>query len=415
MPQETVTLFAEKRIVLAVTGSIASYKAVDLASKLTQAGAQVDVVMTDAAREFVTPLTFQSVTGRPVYTDLWQADSSGGLATHIAHVGLGEGTDLIVIAPATAQTMAKLAGGFADNLVTITALAARCPVMIAPAMDGGMYEHSATQANLRTLLERGVLVVEPEIGRFASGLVGSGRLPETSTLIGHIRRALGKQGGALVGRKVVVTAGGTSEPLDPVRYITNRSSGKQGYALAQAAIDAGADVVLISTTKHLHTPTGAQVVEVESARAMLDAVLEHTRDADVLVMAAAVADFRPEQIAEQKIKKSDDDTGLTVKLARNPDILLAVKERRQKIGFPRVAVGFAAESENLLANAKSKLERKGLELLVANDISAKDAGFGVDTNRVTILDAGGGQQSIDLASKARVSEVILERVARLLE
>lgn len=414
MSQNSIALLTDKRILLAVTGSIASYKAVDLASKLTQAGAQVDVLMTDAAREFVTPLTFQSVTGRPVYTDLWQADSSGGLPTHIAHVGLGEGADLMIVAPATAHTLAKLAGGLADNIVTVTALAARCPILVAPAMDGGMYEHPATQANLHKLQSWGVTVIEPETGRFASGLVGRGRLPETATLIGHIRRALGKNNGALVGRKVVVTAGGTSEPLDPVRYITNRSSGKQGYALAQAALDAGADVVLISAAHHLPTPTGVALVSVESARAMLEAVLTHTREADVLIMAAAVADFRPEQVADQKIKKKDDDeSGLTLRLARNPDILLAVKEQRQTTGHPRVAVGFAAESENLLANAQSKLERKGLDLLVANDISAPDAGFAVDTNRVTILDAGGGQQALDLASKAQISEAIIARIASL--
>ncbi len=415
MSQTQITLLANKRILLAVTGSIASYKAVDLASKLTQAGALVDVLMTDAAHEFVTPLTFQSVTGRPVYTNLWQADNSGGLPTHIAHVGLGEGAHLMVIAPATAQTIAKLAGGFADNLVTVTALAARCPILLAPAMDGGMYEHPATQANLQTLQTRGVHIIEPESGRFASGLIGRGRLPETHTLIGHIRRVVGKNMGALAGRKVVVTAGGTSEPLDPVRYITNRSSGKQGYALAQAAVDAGANVVLISATQNLPTPIGLELVPVESARAMLEAVLTHTHKADVLIMAAAVADFRPEEVADQKIKKKDDDeSGLTIKLARNPDILLAVKDQRQSNGQPRVVVGFAAESENLLSNARHKLERKGLDLLVANDISAEDAGFAVDTNRVTILDAGGGQQALGLTSKARVSEAIIERIVTIL-
>lgn len=415
MSQTQITLLANKRILLAVTGSIASYKAVDLASKLTQAGALVDVLMTDAAHEFVTPLTFQSVTGRPVYTNLWQADNSGGLPTHIAHVGLGEGAHLMVIAPATAQTIAKLAGGFADNLVTVTALAARCPILLAPAMDGGMYEHPATQANLQTLQTRGVHIIEPESGRFASGLIGRGRLPETPTLIGHIRRVVGKNMGALAGRKVVVTAGGTSEPLDPVRYITNRSSGKQGYALAQAAVDAGANVVLISATQNLPTPIGLELVPVESARAMLEAVLTHTHKADVLIMAAAVADFRPEEVADQKIKKKDDDeSGLTIKLARNPDILLAVKDQRQSNGQPRVVVGFAAESENLLSNARHKLERKGLDLLVANDISAEDAGFAVDTNRVTILDAGGGQQALGLTSKARVSEAIIERIVTIL-
>src|SRR5690606_8273115 len=256
---EKITLLENKRIILGVTGSIAVYKAVDLASKLTQAGAQVDVIMTDAAQRFVTPLAFQSVTGRPVYTDLWQADSSGGLPTHIAHVGLGEGADLLVIAPITAQTMAKLAHGLADNLLTVTTLAARCPTLIAPAMDGGMYQHPATQANLAALQLHGVDVVEPEEGRFASGLVGKGRLPETATLIGHIRRVLARTG-SLAGRRVVVTAGGTVEPIDPVRYLTNRSSGKQGYALAQAALDAGAEVTLITSAQGLAQPVDARIV-----------------------------------------------------------------------------------------------------------------------------------------------------------
>ncbi|HLV34880.1 MAG TPA: bifunctional phosphopantothenoylcysteine decarboxylase/phosphopantothenate--cysteine ligase CoaBC [Spirillospora sp.] len=410
---EKITLLENKRIILGVTGSIAVYKAVDLASKLTQAGAQVDVIMTDAAQRFVTPLAFQSVTGRPVYTDLWQADSSGGLPTHIAHVGLGEGADLLVIAPITAQTMAKLAHGLADNLLTVTTLAARCPTLIAPAMDGGMYQHPATQANLAALQLHGVDVVEPEEGRFASGLVGKGRLPETATLIGHIRRVLARTG-SLAGRRVVVTAGGTVEPIDPVRYLTNRSSGKQGYALAQAALDAGAEVTLITSAQGLAQPVDARIVPVGSAHELLDAVRQAIQGADALLMAAAVADFRPAQAAEQKIKKQDEDSGLTLELVRNPDILLEVQRQRAHTGWPRVVVGFAAESENLLANAQDKLKRKGMDLLVANDISATDAGFTVDTNRVTILDASGGQQPLELMSKTAVSEIIIDRVAALL-
>ena len=413
MPQERISLLNDKRIILGVTGSIAAYKAVDLASKLTQAGALVDVVMTDAAQQFVTPLTFQAVTGRPVYNDLWQADNSGGLPTHIAHVGLGEGADLLVIAPATAQTLAKLAHGLADNLLTVTSLAARCPLLIAPAMDGGMYDHAATQANLEALVKRGAMLIEPEEGRFASGLVGKGRLPETPTLLGHIRQALARDG-VLAGRGVVVTAGGTQEALDPVRYLTNRSSGKQGYALAQAALDAGAEVKLVSAAQGLPTPVGATLIPVESAQEMQAAVLTASSVADVLVMAAAVADFRPAQVAEQKIKKGENDDGLALDLARNPDILLSVKAQRETTGRPLVVVGFAAESENLLENAQSKLERKGLDLLIANDISADDAGFAVDTNRVTILSAHDAPQSLDLMSKTQVSEIVVQRVAGLL-
>ena len=410
MAQETITLLQNKRILLAVTGSIAAYKAVDLASKLTQAGADVDVIMTESAERFVTPLTFQAITGRPVYTNLWQTDSSGGLPTHIAHVGLAEGASLLVVAPATANTLAKLAHGLADDLLSVTALAARCPVVLAPAMDGGMYDHPATQANLASLRGQGAIIIEPETGRFASGLVGKGRLPETSTLIGHIRLALAKTG-ALAGKRVVVTAGGTREPIDPVRFITNRSSGKQGYALAQAALDAGAAVTLI-TASDLPLPAGVNGIPVASAAEMQQAVLEHITKADALLMAAAVADFRPKDRASQKIKKKDDsEEAPVITLARTPDILMSVKEQRAAQGTPRIVVGFAAESEHLLAHARAKLERKGLDFLIANDITAADAGFEVDTNRVVILGADGSQTPLALATKTRIAEAIIERVA----
>lgn len=416
---EKVSLLQNKRIILAATGSIAVYKAVDLASKLTQAGAEVDVIMSEAAQKFVTPLTFQAVTGRPVYTSMWQTDSSGGLPTHIAHVGLGEGADLIAVVPATANTIAKLAQGRADDLLTVTALAARCPLLIAPAMDGAMYEHPATQANLETLVERGAYLIEPEEGRFASGLIGKGRLPETPTLIGHIRRLLGFNG-SLSGRKVVVTAGPTRESFDPVRFISNHSSGKQGYALAQAAIDAGAEVTLISSVD-LPKPIGAEVIKVDSALEMLKAIQAQTMD--ILIMAAAVADFRPATRAEQKIKKKDAEEGMAVELARNPDILLEIKQAKYvyikglgEVGpdHLHITVGFAAESENLLNNARIKLERKGLDLIVANDISASDAGFASDNNRVVVLDRDGGREELELMSKAKVSEHVIERIARLL-
>jgi phosphopantothenoylcysteine decarboxylase/phosphopantothenate--cysteine ligase len=411
MPLETVTLLENKRLLLGITGSIAAYKAVDLASKLTQLGAHVDVIMTEAAQRFVTPLTFSAVTGRPVYTDLWNSASGSDLPTHIAHVGLAEGADLLVIAPATANTIARLAQGLADDLLSITALAARCPLLVAPAMDGGMYAHPATQANLATLESRGAIILPPDEGRFASGLVGRGRLPDTPTLLGAIRSALGRNG-ILQGRRVVVTAGGTREPLDPVRFITNRSSGKQGYALAQAALDAGAQVTLISAARSLPTPFGAALVPVESARAMQAAVLDASAEADALLMAAAVADFRPRDTAEHKIKKTDT---LTIELEKNPDILLSVYERRKTSNAPRVVVGFAAESQNLADYARDKLLRKGLDLLVANDISASDAGFDVDTNRVLIFDAGSIEPQELAASKAKVSEAIIVRLARLLD
>jgi phosphopantothenoylcysteine decarboxylase/phosphopantothenate--cysteine ligase len=407
---ETITLLSQKRIILGVTGSIAVYKALDLASKLTQAGALVDVIMTQAAQEFVTPLAFQALTGRPVYTDMWQTNNSGGLPTHIAHVGLGEEADLLSVIPATANSLAKLAHGFADDLLSVTALAARCPLLLAPAMDGAMYEHSVTQANLKTLVERGAYLIEPEEGRFASGLYGKGRLPETTTLLGHIRLALSRKGN-LAGRKVLITAGGTREALDPVRYISNHSSGKQGYALAQAALDAGAEVTLISSVD-LPTPIGATLVKTTSAQSILEHVLALIPKHDTLIMAAAIADFRPANVSKQKIKKKDDGAGLKLELTRNPDILQEVSKQRP----PRLkaVVGFAAESESLLENAQSKVQRKGLDFIVANDISEKDAGFAVDTNRVTLLDKHGKQEKLPLMSKALVAEHILAKVAELL-
>ncbi|MCY3575196.1 MAG: bifunctional phosphopantothenoylcysteine decarboxylase/phosphopantothenate--cysteine ligase CoaBC [Chloroflexi bacterium] len=400
-----------KRILLGVCGSIAAYKAVDLASKLTQADAEVDVIMTVAAQRFVSALTFQAATGRSVYSDLWTSGASGGLPSHIAHIGLAEAAGLFIIAPATANTLAKLAQGMADDMLTVSALAAACPLLLAPAMDGNMYEHPATQANLQTLQSRGAQLIPPESGRLASGLSGRGRLPETATLLGHCRRVLGLTG-ELAGKKVVVTAGGTREALDPVRYLSNRSSGKQGYAIAQAAIDAGARVVLISSAQHLPTPVGAQLVPVESAETMCRAALEHVLGAAALVMVAAVVDYRPRQVAQRKIKKTD--SALRLELARTDDILLAVKAQRAASSYPNIVVGFAAESDNLLENARGKLRGKGLDLVVANDISAPDAGFAVDSNRVTVLDAHGGSQRIELSSKASIAASLIQRISSLL-
>ncbi|MDE2951497.1 MAG: bifunctional phosphopantothenoylcysteine decarboxylase/phosphopantothenate--cysteine ligase CoaBC [Chloroflexota bacterium] len=408
---DTIALLDGKRIILGVCGSIASYKSVDLASKLTQSGVAVDVIMTEAAQRFVTALSFQAVSGRPVYTDLWQSDADGGLPTHIAHVGLAEDADLLLIAPATANTIAKLAHGLADDLLTVTALAAKCPLAIAPAMDGAMYENPALRANLEVLRARDVHLIEPETGRFASGLSGLGRLPETSTLIGQVRRILGLDG-ELAGHKLVVTAGGTREALDPVRFLSNRSSGKQGYAIAQAALDAGAEVVLISAAQHLATPIGAKLVSVDSAAAMKAAVLENLVESTALIMAAAVADYKPADVSQQKIKKADDD--LTLPLERTADILMTVKQRRADTGYPMIVVGFAAESENLVENASDKLQRKGLDLLIANDITAEDAGFQVDANRVLVLDMDGGLHKIDRRSKADIGAYIIERIGGLL-
>lgn len=397
----------DKRIVLGVSGSIAAYKAADLASKLAQAGAQVDTILTRAATKFIAPLTFQSVTGRRAYTD----DDLWGHEAHVLHIGLGHAADLLLVAPATAHTLAKLAQGLGDDLLGVTALAATCPVLVAPAMDAGMYAHPATQTNVELLKSRGVAFVGPEAGHLASGLIGHGRMSEPLDIVGQVRYRLTRSG-PLAGRTVVVTAGGTREPVDPVRYLTNRSSGKQGYAVAQAALDAGAEVILISTVDGLPLPAGVQHQHVETARQMADAVLTAVTDADVLVMAAAVADFRPAQAADHKMKK---ESGLpTLTLAANPDILLNVADRRRELGRPKVVVGFAAETDDLLKNAQSKLERKGLSFIVANDVSAEDAGFAVDTNRVVLLGVDGWSETLPLMSKSGVAEKVIERVVRVL-
>jgi phosphopantothenoylcysteine decarboxylase/phosphopantothenate--cysteine ligase len=401
-------VLSDKRILLGVTGSIAAYKAADLASKLTQVGAQVDVILSGAAEKFVSPLTFQSVTGRRAYVDadLW------GDEAHVLHVGLGHGVDLLIVAPCTANTLAKLAHGQADSLLTVTALAADCPLVIAPAMDGGMFEHPATQDNLETLKKRGATIVGPAEGHLASGLTGPGRMVEPLEILGHARLALGQKG-VLAGKKVVITAGGTQEPLDPVRVLTNRSSGKQGYALAQAALDAGAQVTLITTPTGLTPPVGAQVIQVETAKQMLDCVLTESTGSDALVMAAAVADFRPKNQSKEKIKK---EGGLPqIELEATEDILKTVAGRRSEMKRPFVVVGFAAESRDLVENASSKLTSKGLDMIAANDISAGDAGFAVETNRVTLLFADGRKESLPLMSKSEVAETIIEQIAGLLE
>lgn len=399
-----MSVIAGKRILLGITGSIAAYKSADLASQLTQMGALVDAILSPAAGKFITPLTLQSVTGRRAFveSDLW-----GGEA-HILHVGLAQGADLLVIAPCTANTIGKLAHGQADNLLTITALAARCPLLLAPAMDGGMLDHPAVQDNLIRLKERGALISGPAEGHLASGLSGKGRMLQPIELIGHIRLALG-QNGRLAGKQIVISAGGTQEAIDPVRMLTNRSSGKQGYALAQAAVDAGAHVTLISAPTALTAPLGARLVAVQSAREMQAAVVAACAHADALIMAAAVADFRPRHAAAEKLKTRDGVP--QIELEATEDVLKAVAKSKR----PRVVVGFAAESRDLLENAGEKLKSKKLDLIVANDISARDAGFGTDTNRVTLIDARGTPEALPLAAKTEVAELIMARVAALLE
>ncbi|RJP49958.1 MAG: bifunctional phosphopantothenoylcysteine decarboxylase/phosphopantothenate--cysteine ligase CoaBC [Anaerolineaceae bacterium] len=401
-----MSILSGKHILLGVTGSIAAYKAADLASRLTQTGAQVDVILTAAGEKFITPLTFQSVTGRRAYTDsdLW------GNEAHVLHVSFGKTADLLVIAPCTADTMAKLSHGMADNLLTVTALAATCPVLIAPAMDGGMFDHPATQQNLATLKSRGVLVAGPAEGHLASGLSGKGRMLEPIEVLGHIRLALGRHG-KLAGKKVIVTAGGTEEALDPVRVITNRSSGKQGYALAQAALDSGAEVCLITAPTALTPPVGARVIHVKSAQEMLDALMNES--AEALIMAAAAADFRPQQAAREKMKKRDGIPQIELEAA--PDILKTVSGQRSGGKRFKVMVGFAAESQDLLENASEKLKSKGLDFIAANDISANDAGFAVETNRITLLFANGTKEILPLMNKTEAAEKIIGHIEKLLE
>ena len=393
---------SNKTIALGVSGSIACYKAVDFASKLAQLGADVDVLMTAAAQRFVAPLAFRSITHRAVVTSLFEPDSE----LSINHVAIAERADLVAVVPATANTLAKMALGFADDAVSATVLATAAPVLAAPAMDANMFHSPAVRANVRTLRERGVYVAGPASGRLASGLVGRGRLLEPAELVGHVRLLLGRDGD-LAGRKIIVTAGGTREPIDPVRVIANHSSGKMGYAIAEAARDRGAETVLITAPTALAAPVGAKVVPVGSALSMRDALYAESEDADAVIMAAAVADWRVAEIAQSKVKKGDADTW-TIDLVKNPDVIAGLPSGRA------VKVGFAAESEDLTANARAKLIAKDLRLIVANDITAQDAGFAADDNRVTILDREGGEQRLPLMSKYDVATHILDRVTEFL-
>jgi len=392
----------DRSIVLGVTGGIAAYKAAALCSGLVKAGAVVDVIMTDAAREFVTPLTFQALTHRPVVVEMFSLLAE----TEIGHVSLAQRADLVVIAPATANTIAKLAAGMADNMLTTTALATEAPILLAPAMESHMWANPLTQDNMARLRQlRDVALVGPGEGRLASGASGVGRMAEPEEILEAARWVLGRDG-PLAGKQVVVTAGGTREPLDPIRFLGNRSSGQMGYALARAARDRGARVTLISTVGQ-PAPYGTEMVAVETAGQMCDAVLKALPQANALLMAAAVADYRPAAVAGQKIKKGDKD--LTLELARTPDILAAVADIRSS---DQLIVGFAAETENLLENARSKLQRKRLDLIVAND--ARQA-MGAATNQVTLVAADGSAEELPLLPKDEVAGRILDRIAALLD
>jgi phosphopantothenoylcysteine decarboxylase / phosphopantothenate---cysteine ligase len=404
-------MLRDRRIVIGVSGGIAAYKAADVVSKLQQAGALVDVILSESAGEFVRPLTFSTLSHRPVYSDLWEP--TGEAAAR--HIELGRAADLLLVAPATANTIARLAHGLADDMLTAVALACPAPLLVAPAMEHHMFQHPATQANLALLAERGATIIPPETGHLASGDVGTGRFPETATILAYVRRVLGRNGD-LAGRRVVVTAGSTQEPLDPVRYIGNRSSGRMGFALAEEARDRGADVTLIVGAVSATIPPGIETRSVQTAIEMRDAVREAVKGADVLVMAAAVADYRAERPAAQKIKKGSDsenaDGSLTIRLVRNPDILA---ELAAEADPSLVRVGFAAETADVVRNASAKLLSKRLALLVANDVSQQGSGFGTETNEVAIFHADGRIEQLTLLPKIDVAAAIWVRVVPLLE
>jgi phosphopantothenoylcysteine decarboxylase/phosphopantothenate--cysteine ligase len=392
-----------KRILLGVTGSIAAYKGVELLRELVKRGAEVQVVMTEAATRFVAPLTFETLSRKPVLQDMF----SLAYDSKIGHIEATQRADVFLVAPATARTIARMALGLADDFLSCIFLASRCPVVVAPAMDSDMYQHAAVQQNLATLRERGVHVVEAGFGELASGLVGPGRLADLQEIVAAVERVLAPVRD-LEGQVVLVTAGPTREPLDPVRFLSNRSSGKMGYAIAEAAASRGAQVILVSGPTALPPPPGVDMVHVDTAQEMYEAVLAKLPVATVVIKAAAVADYRPKRVAERKIKK--DETVPEVTLEPTPDILAEVGKRKGE----RVVVGFAAETDDLVANARKKLQRKHVDLMVANDVSQPGAGFDTDTNVVKVLDAEGGVEELPLLSKREVADRILDRVAELL-
>ena len=388
-----------KTVILGITGSIAAYKAVEIASKLTQSGIKVEVIMTEPATKFLSPLTLRSITGRPVVTSMWELSSE----FNIEHVALAEAADAVIIAPATASIIAHLAAGMADDMLTCTVLATKAPVIVAPAMNDNMYNNPITQENIEKLKAKGFFFINPGYGCLASGKVGRGRLAEIDIILGMIRKALARSGD-MVGRKIVVTTGGTREPIDLVRCISNHSSGKMGYAIALAARDRGAEVTLVTTVSCLPETVGINVINVTTATEMKKAVNDVVKNTEALIMAAAVADYQPENVTTGKIKKND--AILTLKLIKTPDVLAQVKGNFIKVGF-------AAESEELVDNAKKKLNEKGLDFIVANDITDKESGFDVETNRVTIVDKSGNVEEMPLMKKREVAEKVLDRVVDL--
>lgn len=398
------SLLADKKILFGISGSIAVYKAARWVRELTKAEAGVTVIMTDAATRFVASLTFATLSGKRVYTGMFEPDAG----EKVTHISLARECDLFIIAPATAQTIAKLANGFADNLLSTLALANHAKMLVFPAMNSNMYSHPATQANLARLKEYGYSIIEPDEGKLACGDEGVGRLVEWDLAREAILSAFAPQD--LQERTVLITAGPTCEAFDPARHMSNRSSGKMGFALARTAKRRGARVILISGPTSLETPSGVEMVNVTSALQMHDAVMENYKNADIVVMAAAVSDYRPEKIMAQKIKKGSDALGL--KLVPNPDILKELGKRKEKKKQP-LLVGFAAESNNHLEEGKRKLKEKNLDLIVINDILGSDTGFGSDTNRVSLIDKDYQLERLPLLSKEECASMIWDKVVKL--
>ena len=393
-----------KKIVLGVTGGIAVYKAVDLVSRLRKQGCQVRVVMTEHAQQFVTPLTFKEISGNQVAVSMWSANQE----FNVEHIALANWADAFLVAPATANIIAKMTYGLADDLLSTTLLAAQAPIVVCPAMNTGMYENPATQANIAKLKERGVTVMPPAVGKLACGTSGAGRLPEPQAIVEFMSAFFAKCEGDLRGLKVLVTAAGTREPIDPVRFVGNRSSGKMGYAVAQMAAERGAEVLLVSGPSALAVPANVKAVKVETTNEMLEACLAAYDDVDIVVKAAAVADYRPRDVAEQKIKKKTDDA-LTVVMDKNPDILKTLGGKKTH----QVLVGFAAETQNLLENARDKVVKKNLDMIVANDVTAAGAGFNADTNIVKFLFASGEVRSLEQMPKVDVANCILDEALKI--
>ena len=393
-------MLQDKKILLGVSGGIAIYKAVDLVSKLRKQGAQVRVVMTEHAAKFVTPLLFAEISGNQVAASMWEREDY-----QVEHIALARWADLVLLAPATANILAKLAAGIADDMLSTVLLATRAPVLVCPAMNTEMYQHPATQANLKTLTARGVTIMEPEAGPLACGVSGTGRLPEVPEIIAFLQHYLAQKDGDLAGLQVLVTAAGTREPIDPVRYVGNRSSGKMGYAIAQAAAWRGAQVTLVTGPSALTPPPYVQVVNVETTEEMKDACLQAYPRADIVIKAAAVADYKPREVSAQKIKKAGNEA-LTLVLDKNPDILQLLGQQKQR----QFLVGFAAETQNLLANARAKIQKKNLDLLVANDVTLSGAGFGTETNIVKFLYVDGRIEELTKMSKADIAQLLLNRI-----